>query len=46
MFEKQPVHFSAQAQSDDDKNVDDNDEDDKYFAPLLLSGETVGLAEY
>ena len=46
MFEKQPVHFSAQAQSDDDKNVDDNDEDDKYFAPVLLSGETVGLAEY
>ena len=42
MFEKQLVHSSAQAQSDDDKNVDDNDEDDKYFAPALLSDETVG----
>ena len=42
MFKKQPVHLSAQAQSDDDKNVDDNDEDDMYFAPALLSDETVG----
>ena len=43
MFEKQPVHLSAQAQSDDDKNVGDNDENEnEYFAPVLLSDETVG----